>query len=120
MRAVGLTDVGGPEERVRLLGGGDDGRSVRHRGRRHRPPPAWRRFRDVHLVLPPRGRRDFLDVASPREHRRRADLAGTPSKPQIAALTSIAKPDRLLYGSDYAWTRREHALQLLTSLDVAF
>jgi predicted TIM-barrel fold metal-dependent hydrolase len=48
------------------------------------------------------------------------DLAGTPSKPQIAALTSIAKPDRLLYGSDYAWTRREHALQLLTSLDVAF
>jgi predicted TIM-barrel fold metal-dependent hydrolase len=48
------------------------------------------------------------------------DLAGTPSEPQIAALTSIAKPDRLLYGSDYAWTRREHVLRLLTSLDVAF
>jgi 6-methylsalicylate decarboxylase len=48
------------------------------------------------------------------------DLAGTPSRPQIAALTSIAKSDRLLYGSDYAWTRREHVLRLLTSLDVAF
>ena len=48
------------------------------------------------------------------------DLAGTPSKFQIAALTSIAKPDRLLYGSDYAWTRREHSLHLLTALDVAF
>jgi predicted TIM-barrel fold metal-dependent hydrolase len=48
------------------------------------------------------------------------DLAGTPSTHQIAALTSIAKPDRLLYGSDYAWTRREHVLHLLTSLDVAF
>jgi len=46
------------------------------------------------------------------------DLAGTPSKHQIAALTSIAKPDRLLYGSNYAWTRREHVLRLLTSLDV--
>jgi predicted TIM-barrel fold metal-dependent hydrolase len=48
------------------------------------------------------------------------DLAGTPSKRQIAALTSIAKPGRLLYGSDYARTRREHVLRLLTSLDVAF
>src|SRR6516165_6865768 len=46
------------------------------------------------------------------------DLAGTPSKHQIAGLTSIAKPGRLLYGSDYAWTRREHVLRLLTSLDV--
>jgi 6-methylsalicylate decarboxylase len=48
------------------------------------------------------------------------DLAGTPSKHQVAALTSMAKPNRLLYGSDYAWTRREHVLRLLTSLDVAF
>ena len=48
------------------------------------------------------------------------DLAGIPSKHQIAGLTSIAKPGRLLYGSDYAWTRREHVLRLLTSLDVAF
>jgi len=48
------------------------------------------------------------------------DLAGTPSKHQIASLTSIAKPRRLLYGSDYAWTRREDVLRLLTSLDVAF
>jgi hypothetical protein len=35
-------------------------------------------------------------------------------------LTSIAKPGRLLYGSDYAWTRREHVLRPLTSLDVTF
>jgi predicted TIM-barrel fold metal-dependent hydrolase len=48
------------------------------------------------------------------------DLAGTPSKHQIAALAAIAKPDRLLYGSNYAWTSREHVLRLLTSLDVAF
>jgi predicted TIM-barrel fold metal-dependent hydrolase len=47
------------------------------------------------------------------------DLAGTPSPPQIAALASIARPDRLLYGSDYAWTRREHVVHLLTSLDFA-
>ncbi|GAA4628029.1 hypothetical protein GCM10023196_042710 [Actinoallomurus vinaceus] len=40
-----------------------------------------------------------------------------PSKQQIAALTSIARPERLLYGSDYAWTQRELALRLLTSLD---
>ncbi|GAA1690643.1 amidohydrolase family protein [Nonomuraea maheshkhaliensis] len=45
------------------------------------------------------------------------DLAGMPSKQQIAALAAIAGPDRLLYGSDYAWTRRELALHLLTTLD---
>lgn len=45
------------------------------------------------------------------------ELAGTPSKTQITALNSIAKPDRLLYGSDYAWTPREHANQLLHALD---
>jgi 6-methylsalicylate decarboxylase len=48
------------------------------------------------------------------------DLTGTPSKHQVAALTSMAKPDRLLYGSDYAWIPREHVLRLLTSLDVSF
>ena len=48
------------------------------------------------------------------------DLAGIPSKHQVAALNSIAKPGRLLYGSDYASIRREHVLRLLTSLDVAF
>jgi 6-methylsalicylate decarboxylase len=48
------------------------------------------------------------------------DLTGTPSKHQIAGLTSIAKPDRLLYGTDYAWVPHEHVLRLLTSLDVAF
>jgi hypothetical protein len=32
----------------------------------------------------------------------------------------MAKPDRLLYGSDYAWTRREDVLRLLTALDVVF
>ena len=47
------------------------------------------------------------------------DLAGMPSKRQISALTGIARPERLLYGSDYAWTRRELALRLLTSLDSA-
>ncbi|MFB4303761.1 amidohydrolase family protein [Actinomadura sp. NTSP31] len=45
------------------------------------------------------------------------DLAGMPSKQQIAALTSIARPERLLYGSDYAWTQHELALRLLASLD---
>lgn len=45
------------------------------------------------------------------------ELAGTPSKTQIAALSSIAQPDRLLYGSDYAWTPREHAIDLLHALD---
>jgi 6-methylsalicylate decarboxylase len=30
------------------------------------------------------------------------DLAGMPSKQQIAALADVAGPDRLLYGSDYA------------------
>jgi predicted TIM-barrel fold metal-dependent hydrolase len=48
------------------------------------------------------------------------DLAGAPSKQQIAGLATIAKPDQLLYGSAYAWTGREHVLRLLTSLDVAF
>lgn len=45
------------------------------------------------------------------------ELAGTPSKTQITALRSIAEPDRLLYGSDYAWTPREHAIHLLHALD---
>ncbi|MEV0308437.1 amidohydrolase family protein [Nonomuraea fuscirosea] len=45
------------------------------------------------------------------------DLAGMPSNQQITALTAIAAPDRLLYGSDYAWTKRDLALHLLTSLD---
>lgn len=48
------------------------------------------------------------------------DLAGMPTKLQIAALTSIARPERLLYGSDYAWTRHDLALHLLNSLDSAF
>ncbi|GAA1845304.1 amidohydrolase family protein [Actinomadura bangladeshensis] len=47
------------------------------------------------------------------------DLAGMPSKQQIAALTGIAGPERLLYGSDYAWTQHDLALHLLTSLDAA-
>lgn len=42
-----------------------------------------------------------------------------PSRQQIAALTGIARPERLLYGSDYAWTRHDLALHLLTSLDAA-
>jgi 6-methylsalicylate decarboxylase len=48
------------------------------------------------------------------------DLTGTPSRHQVGALTSMAKPDRLLYGSDYAWIPHKHVLRLLTSLDVSF
>ena len=47
------------------------------------------------------------------------DLAGTPSRSQVAALGSIAGSDRLLYGSDYAWTPRAHATHLLHALDAA-
>lgn len=47
------------------------------------------------------------------------DLAGMPSDRQIAALAGLARPDRLLYGSDYAWTRSELAQRLLAGLDSA-
>jgi 6-methylsalicylate decarboxylase len=45
------------------------------------------------------------------------DLAGTPSAIQIAALNTIAQPNRLLYGSDYAWTRHNQVLRAMTTLD---
>ncbi|MEZ0114440.1 putative TIM-barrel fold metal-dependent hydrolase [Catenulispora sp. EB89] len=45
------------------------------------------------------------------------DLAGTPADRQMKALISIAEPDRLLYGSDYAWTRYEQALRAIEALD---
>jgi 6-methylsalicylate decarboxylase len=45
------------------------------------------------------------------------DLAGTPSDRQMRALTSIADPSRLLYGSDYAWTRYEQVLAAIRALD---
>ena len=45
------------------------------------------------------------------------DLAGTPSAIQIAALSTIAQPERVLYGSDYAWTRRDQVLRAITTLD---
>ena len=45
------------------------------------------------------------------------DLAGTPTDRQMKALTSIATPDRLLYGSDYAWTRYDQALRATAALD---
>ncbi|WP_045306614.1 amidohydrolase family protein [Saccharothrix sp. ST-888] len=45
------------------------------------------------------------------------DLAGTPSAPQLAALRSVAGQDRLLYGSDYAWTRHEQVLRAIGMLD---
>lgn len=45
------------------------------------------------------------------------ELAGTPSHTQVTALGAIAKPDHLLYGSDYAWTPYEHAIHLLHALD---
>jgi predicted TIM-barrel fold metal-dependent hydrolase len=40
-----------------------------------------------------------------------------PSEQQIAALAAVARPERLLYGSDYAWTRRGLAVKLLADLD---
>jgi 6-methylsalicylate decarboxylase len=46
------------------------------------------------------------------------DLAGPPSRVQLDALAALASPDRLLYGSDYAWTRAEAVIQALSSLDV--
>ena len=45
------------------------------------------------------------------------DLAGTPSDRQMRALASIADPSRLLYGSDYAWTRHEQVLLAIKALD---
>lgn len=45
------------------------------------------------------------------------DLAGAPNATQLAALRSIAAPERLLYGSDYAWTPRDVVLGTLGQLD---
>jgi 6-methylsalicylate decarboxylase len=45
------------------------------------------------------------------------DLAGAPNATQLTALRSIAAPDRLLYGSDYAWTPRDVVLGTLAQLD---
>ncbi|WP_030186765.1 amidohydrolase family protein [Streptomyces sp. NRRL S-813] len=45
------------------------------------------------------------------------DLAGMPTKQQIAALAVIARPDHLLYGSDYVWTSHQLALKLLSDLE---
>jgi predicted TIM-barrel fold metal-dependent hydrolase len=46
------------------------------------------------------------------------DLAGAPNAEQLSALASISTPERLLYGSDYAWTRAETTLNILSVLDV--
>jgi len=45
------------------------------------------------------------------------DLAGTPTDRQMSALAGIAKPEHLLYGSDYAWTRYEQVLRATKALD---
>jgi predicted TIM-barrel fold metal-dependent hydrolase len=45
------------------------------------------------------------------------DLAGMPSDQQISRLGSIAAPEHLLYGSDYAWTRRGLVLEMPSALD---
>lgn len=45
------------------------------------------------------------------------DLAGAPSAEQLTALASIAPPEHLLYGSDYAWTPAEGALRAAAALD---
>ena len=45
------------------------------------------------------------------------DLAGPTSRTQLDALTAAASAERLLYGSDYAWTRADVALPALDRLD---
>ena len=45
------------------------------------------------------------------------DLAGPPSQTQLDALIAGASGERLLYGSDYAWTRADVALHALDRLD---
>ena len=45
------------------------------------------------------------------------DLAGEPSAEQLAVLRSISVPDRLLYGSDHAWSRPPVVLSALARLD---
>jgi 6-methylsalicylate decarboxylase len=45
------------------------------------------------------------------------DLAGPPNPIQLDALAAIACPNQLLYGSDYAWTRADAALDALAALD---
>ena len=45
------------------------------------------------------------------------DLAGPPNQTQLDALAAVAPIERLLYGSDYAWTRAETALEALAGLD---
>jgi predicted TIM-barrel fold metal-dependent hydrolase len=45
------------------------------------------------------------------------DLAGPPNPTQLAALATVARPDRLLYGSDYAWTRPDAVASALDGLD---
>lgn len=45
------------------------------------------------------------------------DLAGPPNQTQLDALTTIAPIDRLVYGSDYAWTGADAAIRALAGLD---
>ncbi|WP_218952444.1 hypothetical protein [Amycolatopsis anabasis] len=53
-------------------------------------------------------------------HRFYYDLAGTLTQSQITALSTIATPEHLLYGSDYVWTRHLHVLRALTTLDTTW
>ena len=46
------------------------------------------------------------------------DLAGDPSPAQLEALRTVSTSDRLLYGSDCAWTRQEQVLRTIRMLDV--
>ncbi|MDV3128992.1 amidohydrolase [Mycobacterium sp. 21AC1] len=48
------------------------------------------------------------------------ELAGTTSSRQVQALRSIARDDRLLYGSDYPWTPSHVVTAALQELDQAF
>ncbi len=48
------------------------------------------------------------------------DLAGTPSRLQLAALDEVTTRDRLLYGSDYPWTPTDLVARLMSGLDKVF
>jgi predicted TIM-barrel fold metal-dependent hydrolase len=66
------------------------------------------------IVEQPGDRRPFKAVLAQLYY----DLAGDPSPVQLGALRTLSSPDRLLYGSDCAWTRDEQVLRTIRMLDV--
>ena len=47
------------------------------------------------------------------------DLAGDPTPGQLDALATVTSPDRILYGSDSAWTRDAQVLRTIGMLDAS-